>query len=297
MKAVRYSNWYAKSDWEADPWCMDETHKSFKWNEGDNIDFVANGNYVVAGEGYCFAGYAYIHGKSAESGWNWDTLATLSNVKLNSSKHIEYYLTKTYTQWEEFGIKLFSDTWVAYDKTTFSDFVDKTEWKSEGGNIQYIGETAKQFALYFDRNAGTIYINDAIHAAADDWSSSFLNGVGCDPTGVNEPANWSTYAGTYAKLHDDVKDLIYAAEAKVDGTLTEHAVATYDYAVAHHSGLEKFIKDRNGTARLFDMSTLSVVPTVANNNSATMITLVAVITLASVSAIVLFVVIKKRKHN
>ena len=206
-------------------------------------------------------------------------------------------MTKTYTQWEEFGVKLFSDTWVAYDKVTFSSFVDTTEWTSNGGNIQYTGATAKQFALYFDRNAGTIYINDGAHAAADDWSDGFLNGVGCDPTGVNEPTNWSTYAASYALLDDDVKDIIYSADAKVDGTLTEHAVATYDYAVAHHSGLEKFIKDRNGEVRLFDISSLSTIPTIANNNSATMIALVAIITLASVSAIVLFVVIKKRKHN
>ena len=243
MKAVRYSNWYAKDSWKANPWCTGDDAWG-KWAEGENVDFSANGNIVIAGTGKSFTGTAYMHGTT--DGTNWGTTAQLSGVKLNGSNHIEYYANKSFVANEKFGVKLFNEDWIT--SFTLSDYLkgEKLDDASDdafflNASTQIECRTPGTYSVFYDRNAGSVYLTDTVHAAADDWAQRFFkDNSSCSAT----KTNWGTFADEYedlATLYGSTFTNIFTSEEHKDhevnpATLNDvqKAVQRYDYVLLRY---------------------------------------------------------------
>lgn len=314
MKAVRYSpyinNGEEKNDfWETDPWCSQDNHKWAKWNEGENLSFADNGNIVIAGEGYSFVGTAYLHGTA--DGTNWGTLAQLSSVKLNGSKHIEYYGSHEFVLYEKFGVKLFSGTWVT--SFTLSDYA-KAPYLSKDAFVlnesnQIECAVPGTYSLYFDRNNGSdgsIYITGTAPAAADEWAQTFLAGVTCDGDGSITKDTWSTLAGTYSSLDSSVKAIFedIPTRGKEDGSYAEAAVARYDYILIKYGIGTSAPKHTDFMGRFGEGGINQNVPTAqapisvfGSMDNSTPIMLVVIISVVSLTAVGGYIFLKRRKED
>ena len=100
-------------------------------------------------------------------------------------------------------------------------------------------------------------------------------------------------------MSDAVKDIIYAATADESGTYYEHAVKRYDTAVKNHPSLTRFITDHEGHQRSVEHGGHSIfgIDGIVSGNNITLIAIVSIIAVASISAVIIFVVVKRRKHN
>ena len=231
MTAYRYSNWWTKDKWEDDPKCTGDDNGWGKWNTAQ-VDFVENGNIIIAGTS--FVGYPYMSGKRAESNWNWtENYATLSGVKLNGSNHIEYYIIKEFSQWEEFGIKIsdWADWW---NTPTLSSHVAEGAFIKNGSNNAQC-TIAGTYALFLDRNSGSIFINDPSYVEADDFGQQFLLGMQCDGQGTITKDSWSSLAAAYALLDAETKALFEEGDGDENGSeYYIKALARYDYIVGKY---------------------------------------------------------------
>lgn len=295
MKAVRYSPYYGDDagEWDIDKWAKNDGHDWGKWNEGENLDFSPNSNIVVAGTGYSFVGYPYEEGKPKGSDWVWQRLDDLSSIKKNGSNHIVYYLTKEFVQWEEFGVKIFNNFY-GWSVTSLSSFVNKDEWGVEGSNIQYKGEPAT-FTVSFDRNAGTILINDPV-AAADEWALTFLAGVTCDGDGSITKDEWTALSTTYAALDPDVKAIFTAVaeDGNDSGTNVERAVCRYDYIVKKYGTTAKPDFMGRKTAGKINPKATQIVPVMNDGKDSPLIITVTIGAVATISVAGLFFI--RRRH-
>ncbi len=289
MKAVRYSNWYSENDWKTDPWCSVEGHAWGKWNETDDLGFVANGNIIIASTS--FTGYAYIEGKSAETSWSWQTIADLSNVKLNGSNHVEYYATLSVTQWEEFGAKIFS-SFYGWDACTLSGHITDSDWLKNGDNIQYKGTSTISVNVYFDRNAGSVYIDNTYYAAANDWAQTFL-GTNCDYT----KSNWSSLATSYGSLHASTKAIFTGTASGGDesGEYYEQAVARYDYIerIYGKTSYTEFMGRESAGKLTPKAANFSIIKTGNSNN----LTALIIIGIALTTAVAGYFFLRKKREN
>ena len=245
MVAVRYADWYTESRWEAHPWGEYESVEYpnvGKWSQNEDLAFVANGNIVVAGEGYSFVGYPYTEGKCAENDWggdgDWDKIADFDHVKTNDDNHAVYYLSKTITQWEEFGVKIF-DSFYAWEKCDFSENIVTSNWKQNGANIQYTNTESLDVIIYFDRNAGRITIDDPTAAAlseANGWAQQFLGETEGTNNCTYSKANWGGNGDSFvSRLTEGAKQLFIDEahvnhDAIVAGYLGQ-SVQRYDYVL------------------------------------------------------------------
>ncbi len=241
MVAWRYSNWYGSETWAADPKCEDSANAWGKWNTTCELDFAADAHIVIESwnetnsnnDAECI--HAYIHGSHYNGGTasDWGTLATLSNVKLNGSNHIEYYGECTFVVGQAFGVKLLSADWCV--TFTLDDYVAGAFTTNESGNIECV--TAGTYVFYYDRNAGSIYINDPIYAEADEWAQTFL-GSGDTACASVTMAGWSGFATTYAALPEGSRtlmaELAYVDETAEPTTYYAKAVQRYDYVLKRY---------------------------------------------------------------
>lgn len=232
MIAVRYNPSNSESSWTSNRW-------NNKWNQTIDLTFTANSNIIIdswnkdVSKNNATVGYAYIAGKGIDNGWKWtDPWINLNQVKLNGSNHVEYYLTRTFKQWDEFAIEINGGEWTT--NVTYSSFVDAGDWGTKDNNIQYIGEGGT-FALYYDRNSASIYITDPIAAEADEWAQVFLGVSSSSDTCTYSKSKWSSSSTSYATLSSDAKAL-FVAENHVayDASTTTYlakAVQRYDYVL------------------------------------------------------------------
>ena len=229
MTAYRYNPALNEKDWEADK-------TTSVWNKTSELDFTENGNIIIGSwdtdHNNATVGYWGIAGTSKGTSWEWtDPLEMFTGAKKNGSNHVEYYGEFTFTQWEEF---LVYDGSSYYKTATFSDYVDDSKWGEHEGNIQYQGAADITIRIYFDRNNGSIYITDPVHADADEWAQSLL-GNNCTDT----KNNWSTLSTSYAdyvtKYSTAFSD-IFVNETHVDHLVdvtsyVSKAVQRYDYVL------------------------------------------------------------------
>ena len=231
---------------------------------------------------------------------------TVSTVEIVGDNHNEPQVSGkvTLAKDEEFKVvNVSDDTWSGYygcDSALDNCFEGGSKEKHESeGNIKCL--VAGTYDFYFNTETKRTWISRDDIVEADGFASYFNSNVGCDPEGKSDPTGWSTVATEYAKLSNDAKDFLYGAKAGTSaesGSNVERCLFTYDYAVAHHSNLEKFIKDSHNNVRPVNVdlvvgNTYSPI-TISSNNAFIIITIVAV---ASVTAIGTTLLIKRRRDR
>ena len=185
--------------------------------------------------------------------------------------------------------------------SAFYDCPDALDSAFEGGSKEYqspdlsniVCKIPGTYDFYFNTETKKIWIsNDAI-VQADGWATYFNSNVGCDDDGVKLPTGWFLCATAYGALDPDTKDYIYSAKADKDGDNLARALSTYDYAVSHHSTLEKFIKSSTDVVRA--SLSLEVGHAFSANDSRNLIMIVSIVSLVSASTLVGLIVLKRRK--
>ena len=295
MTAYRYNPSLDEEDWEADK-------TTSVWNKTSELDFTANGNIIIGAwdedHNSATVGYWGIAGKSAGTSYEWtDPLAMFTGAKKNGSNHVEYYGEFTFTQWEEF---LIHEGESYYKTATFSDYVDDSEWGEHGGNIQYQAAEDITIRIYFDRNNGSIYITDPVHADADEWAQDLL-GSNCTDTKNNWAALSTSYAA-YVTKYDTAFSNIFVNEAHVDHLVdvtsyVSKAVQRYDYV------LERFGRtsytDFIGRVAAGKVTPLNINTVQESTNSSTNFTLVVIVA-SSVAVLAIiggYFYFRKRKED
>lgn len=221
-------------------------------------------------------------------------IASLDNYKVASGgSAIEAFGEVSLSANQQFYIKKTIDGSTKYNNYTCLNLISS--------NLNKVGNfikatNAATYEFYFNFNGNSLYITDPVIAAADEWAQNFLANVGCDPTGATAPSGWSGEIARYNSITDSrVKDKIYSASANKNGTYLEQAVYWYDYAIAAHPELTKFIKNSSNVARGMNDSIIRA-PFVANESTNT-IAIIVIISLVSVTAIGGYFFIKRRQEN
>ena len=306
MKAVLYDARISEEDWAANPWRSGEGVWGY-WSGTQDLDFVADANIIIAGgstadDNYAslssVVGYAYYEGKCEESGWDWKQLGHLDFVKMNKQMHVEYYTILQITHYEEFLVGVYGTVY-GFDRLTISKYLDSSEWISVGDNknIKYDVDKSIQIAVYFDRNAGTIYFNDPAHAEADEFAQ-FLLGEDCTET----KTNWIFVSMIYEQFVSDEAKAILLETEHVDHKVDTSGEAYFIQAMQRYD----YVLERYGTASYPDfigrVAENKVVPGSLNiiestdieNNSALFI---IIISASAISAACLILVLRKKKQK
>ena len=227
----------------------------------------------------------------ASASWSVATVDTqLTHAKVNGSDNLEVFGEVSLPANTYFKVVKGGSTWCG----SYSAYSSISSNFSGGGESNIHNTAAGTYEFYFDYDGQSTYITDPVIAAADEWSQDFLSTVGCDSTGKNAPTGWAANASTYSALSGSVKNYIYAATAKEDGTYTEQAVARYDAALRSHPSLTKFIVNSSSQAR---GANINVSPLAIASNNTNIIIAIVVISLVSVTSIGGFFFIRKRKEN
>lgn len=294
MTVVRYDTSKTQSDWNTDKW-------NSVWSQTKDVDFsqtIRIGNTTDSGDNnkhYAYGGFPKLIGGV---GGAWNDIAYLESVKENGSNNAEFYKLDV-TLAANTAFKVLVGPYNDGDYyATYTPHSSISSRFSGGGSNNIVCSTAGTYAFYFDSYAHTLYITREEIAEADEWAQYFNAHVGCDPTGQSTPSGWSSCATEYAKLSDDAKDYVYGETANPSGTYTQVALVTYDYAVAHHASLTKFVTNHSGTPRNVApvTSPAALVGNVVNNNN--VIAIVVIISVVAVPSIgAYFFVFKKRKQD
>ena len=301
MKAVRYDNWFDKSDWRQDPWALEEDNAEYKWNESDDLAFTANGNIVIADPGYCFVGTAYMHGTT---GGAWGNTGNLSHVKLNGSNHVEYYNSKAFVAEEKFGVKLWESDWVT--SFTLSDFIKGKDLDDSSddafflnGSNQIECRTPGTYSVYFDRNGGSLFITDPAAAAADEFAQYFLektNGYCTGSISEEDQTTLKSYYNSLASIPGAQADF-YTAEVKRGKGLS--------YASYSSEALSRYVnmQEEKGYNEFLGLSThnptaSAYVPTFGNNsNNNLSLVIIIASSIALIAAGSFFVICRRKNKN
>lgn len=227
------------------------------------------------------------------------TKQVLSTIGINDSGNPEVSGKVSLAENEEFKMLAGDGTWSGYYGVAdgLGDYFtggSKTERSDDNPNI--VCHQTGDYDFYFDTESKRLWITNDALVAADGWAREFLQDVKCDSTGSSVPTGWSTSASYYAGISDDAKDLVYGSASNESGSLIEQALARYDYAVAHHSGLSRFVVNHSGAQRPV-ARIVSTPQTISEVTGTTATVVVIAVTLVSVTAIATYVFMRKRKEN
>jgi hypothetical protein len=280
-------------------WCWENDRGNEAiWATTNDTDFnnvVWLGNYFPDSKWTESGAYdlsAVVKGGSSGS-WSEATVDTqLTHVKVNGSDNLEVYGEVILPAGTYFKVVKGSGsgTWCG----AYSAHSSIQSNLSGGGESNIHNSAAATYEFYFDYDGESVYITDPVMAEADEWAQYFLSHVGCDSKGISLPSGWSACAEEYGKLSGDAKNLIYGSTAKEDGSYIEQAVARYDYAVAHHASLTKFIVNSSSVARA-SINLEFVNDIYSTTQSSNLIIIVSIVSLISASTLVGLIVLKKRK--
>lgn len=302
MKAVRYDNWYGRSTWQSDPWALEDDNKEHKLNESDNLDFTANGNIVIADPGYCFVGTAYMHGST---GGDWGTTGSLPAVKLNGSNHVEYYGSKAFVAEEKFGVRLWETDWIT--TFTLSNYIKGEDLDNPSDDAFFLNEknqiecrTPGTYAVYYDRNGGSLFITDPAAAEADEFAQYFLentNGYCTDSIDESVQTTLKSYYNYLASIPGAQADF-YTAEVKRGKGLS--------YASYSSEALSRYVnmQEEKGYGDFLGLSThnpaaSAYVPTFENNsnNNLSLVIIIASSIIALIAAGSFFVISRRKEQK
>ncbi|MBR4378237.1 MAG: hypothetical protein IKP50_05115 [Bacilli bacterium] len=290
--------------WRVDPgvgtmgdWCWENDRgNSAIWSTTNDTTFnhvVYLGNYYQNSKWTESGAYdlnAVVKGGSSDN-WSVATVNTqLTHAKVNGSDNLEVFGEVSLPANTYFKVLKGDSTWCG----SYSAYSSISSNFSGGGESNIHNTAAGTYEFYFDYDGQSTYITDPVIAAADEWSQDFLSTVGCDSTGKNAPTGWAANASTYSALSGSVKNYIYAASAKEDGTYTEQAVARYDAALRSHPSLTKFIVNSSSQAR---GANVNVNPLASNSNNSNIVIAIVIVSLVSVTAIGGYFFIKRRQEN
>jgi len=267
-----------------------------KWNQTQNLTFYRYGVIGITG-----------------SNWGWsDGLATvtisrgseeievvLDNYKRNAdhkSEHYNDYIdlqendefvinynSVSYHNWD--CLELFDDNF-SYDAPTSKIKVNV------GGTYSFYFKAYDEGDVHHD-----VFISKPEVAFADDWALSFLTG-NCETT----KSNWSNYANEYNGLPHSAKTFLLNVEHQPDPNFKydnyfAQAIQRYDYIIYLYgtSRYNDYIGRVN--AEKFTPRTSSPLISAFSNDNSTPITLVVIISVASLTAIGGYFFLRKRKED
>ena len=191
------------------------------------------------------------------------------------------------------------DTFKFFDGTTWYGFSNiKTDsplysaFQSSGSNNILVKEGySGKYSFFVNVASGSatarIWATSSDYVALDGWARGFVD---ADDLCDGEGEEWSTYAGYYAALDDSAKALFTSEKvtSKSNGSYIEKAAYRYDNGVA--KGLEAFAAAQRPTS-----SSLRTTPIIGNSDS--IVTIIVIVSVASVTSLGLFLFLKKRKEN
>ena len=242
--------------------------------------------------------YAVVMG--GKSGQAWSELVSLDSVKVNGSKHAEYFGSVTLTAGNAFKV-VYGGNYYGYyslgEGVSSSDFGG-----GEGSDIEV--KTTGNYSLYFDAKTKNVHIANPDYAAADEWAQDFL---GADCTASK--SSWGTADSDFAALSSGAKALL-AGEDHVDHETAvsgyiKQAVQRYDYVLQRFGvnnantdelGYKDFMGRVSGGKLVLTPENFRIQNN-NNNNTNSALIIITVVSLVSLSAVGGFFFIRKRKEN
>ncbi len=228
------------------------------------------------------------------------TKTTLSTIGINDAGNPEVSGSVTLVEDEEFKILAGDGVWSGFygcPDAIDSCFSGGSKTERSDSNPNIVCEVAGTYDFFFDTELKKVWLTRQDIVDADGYARYFLENVGCDPTGVELPSGWSTCATQYASLNAAAKDYLYAASADAEGDYIGQALYQYDWAVAHHSTLEKFVKDSDGHVRAIHTFIADGHYSLFTADSTTTIALITIVAVTSITAIGAIVFLRVRKHQ
>lgn len=228
------------------------------------------------------------------------TKTTLSKIGINSDGNPEVSGSVSLVLNEEFKMLAGDGVWSGYYgrpdalKNCFSGG-SMTERSDSNPNIKCL--VAGTYDFFFDTETKRVWLTRQDIVDADGWATYFNGHVGCDASGQSLPSGWTTVSSAYSSLSSAAKDYVYGGTADTGGDNLGRALATYDYAVAHHSELTKFITDGSGSHRRGAAAPKNPIVIAAESGSVNTIAIVVIVSVISVSAIGGYFFLKRRKEN
>ncbi len=236
--------------------------------------------------------------KGGISGGVWSDLASLSLVKNNDSKHVEYYSTRvSLTSGNSFKV-----VYGNYSDPYYSNYSTHASISSNfsGGNGSDINVLKSgDYAFYFDTCNKSTYITTTALAESDEWAQKFLSLMVCDGNKITSNG-WLGTNNLYNDLTAEGKQILYdvAEDGDQDGTYVEQAIARYDFIIKKY-GTSKYNDYIGRSSKVSYPETTSNAINNINSGDSDNSTLILTLTigLAVLSLTSLLVIKKKRKHQ
>lgn len=267
-----------------------------KWNQTQNLTFYQYG--VIGVTDY-------------NNGWS-DGLATvkitrgseeievaLDNYKRNAEGKSEHYndyidLQKN----DEFVIEYGSNSYYSYDSLEIFD--DNFSLDNAKIKVNVEGTYSFYFKAYETEQVHhDVFISKPEVAFADAWALSFLHGTDglCETT----KSNWSTHESEYNDLPHSAKEFLLSVEHEPDPKVEfenyfAQAIQRYDYVIYLYgtSAYNDYI-GRVEAGKFTPRTSNSLIDGVFSSESSTQITLVVIVSVASLTSLCGCLVLKKEK--
>ncbi len=156
----------------------------------------------------------------------------------------------------------------------------------------YIGVKSTSLYEIYYKESGAIWAQIDSFTEASTWAEDFVEHVGCLSTYDAKPANWDSFAASFALLTNGGKDLLIGATASNanNATYIQQAAFIHDMCVAKYAGCTVFMAREGGGSRAAFMNPIA-------KTSTTPVIVISIISIISISAVGAFFIIRRRKHQ
>ncbi|MBR0193965.1 MAG: hypothetical protein IJQ40_01025 [Bacilli bacterium] len=268
------------------------------WNQTQNLTFH---QYGVIGVTDYSNGWSDALATVKITRGNQEIEVVLDNYKRNAESKSEHYndyidLQKN----DEFVIEYKSSSYYSYDSLEIFDnnfSLDNTKIKvNVGGTYSFYFKAYENEQVHHD-----VFISKPEVAFADAWALSFLGGINgtCDKT----KENWSTYEDEFDDLPHSAKEFLLSVEHESDPNVKfenyfAQAIQRYDYVIYLYgtSAYNDYI-GRVEAGKFTPRTSNSLIDGVFSSESSTQITLVIIVSVASLTALSGCLILKKRKAS
>lgn len=268
-----------------------------KWNQTQDLTFYQYGVIGVTDHNY---GWSDALATVKITRGSEEIEVTLDNYKRNADHKSEHYndyidLQKN----DEFVIEYGSNSYYSYDSLEIFDnnfSLNNTKIKvNVAGTYSFYFKAYENELVHHD-----VFISKPEVAFADAWALSFLGGTSgtCDAT----KDNWSTYDNEFDDLPHSAKEFLLSVEHEPDPKVEfenyfAQAIQRYDYVIYLY-GTDAY-NDYIGRveAGKFTPRTSNSQISVFSSEDSTLMTLVVIVSIASLTALAGCLVLKKRKAS